>query len=376
MSPVTGEVADIVLGPRRVVEQVIINVEKDDLVKIHEPKELKKDREYLKKILINGGMWPLIKSMRFGESANPDEKPAAIYVNIDNEEPFVPQSAVYLKEYANYFKEGLSAIKLLAEGNLVVSAQQTKLDDSIEFSNDITHVVSGDYPASNPVVLMTQLRESSDDNNAWMINGMDVCRIGMFILNGTYPFEKIITVAGGQVDNPSHFKTREGVVIEDIIQAKENGKDSKFILGGLLTGREAKSTDGISFFDYAINVVENGREPEMFNFFKPGFDKLSYFNVYFGKFFSNKKWNLESNLNGGHRACIACGECPNVCPTGLYPQFIMKELFANDIEQALDMGLLDCAECGLCSFICPSKIELKTIFEDAKFKVYEEMQSE
>ena len=65
---------------------------------------------------------------------------------------------------------------------------------------------------------------------------------------------------------------------------------------------------------------------------------------------------------GANRACIACSACPDVCPVGILPQFLAKSLYNNDIEGALELGLLDCAECGLCSHICPSKIELTAIF--------------
>ena len=40
------------------------------------------------------------------------------------------------------------------------------------------------------------------------------------------------------------------------------------------------------------------------------------------------------------------------------PAFIMKALHADDLEDALALGLMDCCRCGLCSFVCPSKIEL------------------
>ena len=48
----------------------------------------------------------------------------------------------------------------------------------------------------------------------------------------------------------------------------------------------------------------------------------------------------------------------------MMPNFIMKALLADEIEEALSLGLLDCCQCGLCSFTCPSKIELTKILSD------------
>ena len=42
----------------------------------------------------------------------------------------------------------------------------------------------------------------------------------------------------------------------------------------------------------------------------------------------------------------------------------MKALHSDDIEDALNYGLLDCCRCGLCSYACPSKIELTQILSD------------
>jgi len=43
------------------------------------------------------------------------------------------------------------------------------------------------------------------------------------------------------------------------------------------------------------------------------------------------------------------------------PNFIMKALLSDEIEDALSYGLLDCCGCGLCAYACPSKIELTTV---------------
>ena len=77
----------------------------------------------------------------------------------------------------------------------------------------------------------------------------------------------------------------------------------------------------------------------------------------------------------GYRSCIACNQCPQVCPVELQPQLIMKSLLANDVEDAIHQGFLDCTDCGLCTYVCPSKIELDSISRDAKDKLVKELAS-
>ena len=71
--------------------------------------------------------------------------------------------------------------------------------------------------------------------------------------------------------------------------------------------------------------------------------------------------------------CNGCGLCAKICPVDILPQFTMKCLVADEVEEALAHGLLDCAECGLCTYACPSKIELREVFRTAKAQYYKEI---
>jgi Na+-transporting NADH:ubiquinone oxidoreductase subunit A len=81
---------------------------------------------------------------------------------------------------------------------------------------------------------------------------------------------------------------------------------------------------------------------------------------------------MDSGMHGEERACVNCGSCTRICPVDILPQFTIKCLVADAIEEALAHGLLDCVECGLCSYVCPSKIELREILRKAKYDYYME----
>ena len=122
-----------------------------------------------------------------------------------------------------------------------------------------------------------------------------------------------------------------------------------------------------------LNVIPDEGDQELLHFFKPGFHRPTFSKTYLSFLFKNKHWDLTSSLNGGKRACIACGACVKVCPVDSYPQMIMKSLKDNDYETAVEYGLLDVVESGLYSYVCPSKIEIDKIFSDAKNKLYKEL---
>ena len=79
---------------------------------------------------------------------------------------------------------------------------------------------------------------------------------------------------------------------------------------------------------------------------------------------------MDCNCHGEERACINCGSCAQACPVDILPQFTYKSILADEIEEALDHGMLDCVECGLCTYVCPSKIELSDVLKKTKKAYY------
>jgi len=77
-------------------------------------------------------------------------------------------------------------------------------------------------------------------------------------------------------------------------------------------------------------------------------------------------------MHGEERACVNCGYCSDVCPVDILPQFTLKSLLVDEIEEALAHGLLDCVQCGLCTYVCPSKIELADTLTRFKASYYKE----
>jgi Na+-transporting NADH:ubiquinone oxidoreductase subunit A len=82
---------------------------------------------------------------------------------------------------------------------------------------------------------------------------------------------------------------------------------------------------------------------------------------------------VNTDMHGEIRPCINCGYCASVCPVDILPQFACKNIWADEIEEALACGLLDCVECGLCSFVCPSKIELAETLKIARKQYHKEL---
>lgn len=142
--------------------------------------------------------------------------------------------------------------------------------------------------------------------------------------------ERIITINGIGVKKKINVKVKIGTLVSEIIEniaGYKNKNNLLLIAGGPLMGKSVATDDLIVTKDLnAILVIEN---------------------------------NFEKSL-----PCISCGKCLEVCPAGIYPMFIMKNI--NNIKNLECLKADECIECGLCSYICPSKIEVREFVRKAK----------
>lgn len=135
-------------------------------------------------------------------------------------------------------------------------------------------------------------------------------------------FERVVTVTGKYVKNPSNFRVRIGTSISDLINAAGGLPEGsgKIILGGPMMGKSVNDT--------SVPVVKG----------TSGIVIL--------------------NENEAHRKeiqpCLRCGKCITVCAMGLEPYLLTALSQKNMFDELETNKVLDCIECGSCSYICPA----------------------
>jgi electron transport complex protein RnfC len=67
------------------------------------------------------------------------------------------------------------------------------------------------------------------------------------------------------------------------------------------------------------------------------------------------------NQTGDHveRDCISCGECRSVCPVGLDPEELYKQIKV--LHPGQNPGIGECHGCGCCELVCPSHLPLSSV---------------
>ena len=374
LSPGGGEVVRIDFGPRRVIREIVIRLDDNEKHEVFDqvgPQKIESiTRQELVKALMRGGLWPFLRALPFRDIADPDMIPPSLFVSLDSLEPFHPQAEIYLSEDVELFRFGLKILNRLSP-LVYTTADQANQTLRTMLNGDITHTYKGAYPAHDPGVLLYRMKQAPEENAAWYIYGQDVLHLARFFKEGRYPIHRIVSLGGSSLVTRKHFKTRAGVPVRHLVRMSEIDGSARYIMGGIFSGCHGESDGYMGFYENALNVLPLPNEPELLAFSRPGFNKLSYSRTFLSSLRSTAL-DVDCNVHGEERACVNCGYCSDVCPVDILPQFTLKSLLVDEIEEALAHGLLDCVQCGLCSYVCPSKIELADILTKFKASYYRE----
>ncbi|MDR2809334.1 MAG: electron transport complex subunit RsxC [Tannerellaceae bacterium] len=149
--------------------------------------------------------------------------------------------------------------------------------------------------------------------------------------------ERVVTVTGKGVANPSNFLARIGTPVRNLIEAVGGIPENtgKIIGGGPMMGKalvsaEVPVTKGSS--GILILLREEAVRKPVYN-------------------------------------CIRCAKCVTVCPMGLNPTLLMNVTEFANWKIAEKNYIVDCIECGSCSFTCPANRPLLDYIRLGKGKV-------
>ena len=150
-------------------------------------------------------------------------------------------------------------------------------------------------------------------------------------------FERVVTITGKAVANPSNFLVRMGTPISCLIEAAGGLPENtgKIIGGGPMMGKALISAE--------VPVCKGSS----------------------GVLLLTKEESVRKPI----RDCIRCAKCVGVCPMGLNPTLLMNATEFQNWELAEKNYITDCIECGSCSYTCPANRPLLDQIRLGKGKV-------
>jgi Na+-transporting NADH:ubiquinone oxidoreductase subunit A len=173
-----------------------------------------------------------------------------------------------------------------------------------------------------------------------------------------------VTTGGPGIKKPTHFKTRMGVQLSDLLSEKLNEGKQRIISGDVLTGKTVGKNGHLGFYDSTISVIPEGGDREFLGMLKPGSSSTRYSltNAFTG--FGKMLFSFNTLQNGSERYMVPINAWEDVLPMDILPNALFRAIHVEDIEEMEQLGILECDEedFALCSFACPSKIDVgKTI---------------
>jgi len=358
-SPVSGELVDIIRGEKRKI--LAIKIQEDNSREFidfgsKDSKAMKADE--VKDYLLNAGCWPFITQRPYDVIANPEKEPKSIFISAYASAPLAANYDYVLAGKEKELQAAVTALSKLTSGEVHVSVGKNSNSPFSGLDNCTLHKVSGPHPIGNVSTQIAKIDPINKGEVVWTIKPQDLVIIGELLLTGKFNSERIIALTGSSVKEPKYYTTKIGADISSLVEGKLNDVESRIISGNVLTGSKVGKKGVLHYYDNEITIIPEGNDYEFLGWTKLVFNKISLTRALtFSWLFPNKKYNLNTNTNGEHRAFVLTGNYEEVFPLDIYPLQILKSCMYNDLEEMENLGMYEVApeDFALTEFVCVSK---------------------
>lgn len=360
-SPVSGKVVEVMRGPKRRIDAIKIQADKEQVYQDHGVFNLETaTAQTLKTHLLASGCWPFIKQRPYDVIANPEKTPKSIFVSAYASAPLAADLDFTLQGKEAELQAAITALSKLTEGQVHVSVGAGSNSPLAGVTGATIHKVSGPHPAGNVGTQINKIDPINKGDIVWTVNAQDLVIIGELLLTGKFNAERVVALVGSLIEKPRYFVCKIGCEIATMIYDKGISKDAnaRIISGNVLSGKQIQPDGVLDYYSNVISVIPEGDDYEFFGWNKPVFNKVSTSRALTFSWLSPmKKYDLNTNTNGEHRAFVITGTYEKVFPLDIYPLQILKACMYEDLDEMEALGMYEVApeDFALTEFVCVSK---------------------
>ncbi|WP_298439008.1 Na(+)-translocating NADH-quinone reductase subunit A [uncultured Ferrimonas sp.] len=369
-APAAGTVVAINRGERRVLQSVVIEVTGDEQKPFARCDNLSTlSRVDAKQNLIESGLWTALRTRPFSKVPAPESMAAGIFVTAMDTNPLAADPRQIIAEQPESFRAGIKVLTKLTDGKVYLCH-----DDNGDLpGQDLPQVHSqrfgGVHPAGLVGTHIHHLLPVNLERSVWHIGYQDVIAFGKLFLTGSLCTERVLSLAGPSVKQPRMIRTVLGAELTPNL-ANELNEPCRVVSGSVLSGHTASGAhDFLGRFHNQITALPEDNQHQLLPWADAGRERFSITRTMLSLFSRDKKFHMTTNAGSSERMVVAMGQLDRVMPLDILATILVRDLIAQDTDEAQELGALELDEedLALCTFVCPSKYdfgkELRTCLE-------------
>ena len=378
VSPVSGELVEINRGARRRILSLKILADKmQSAMDLGAFDVTKASSIEIKAHLLKSGCWPFIKQRPYDIIANPDANPKAIFISGYTTAPLAAESDYVLQGKEKELQAAITALSKLTPGKVHVSVGVKSNSPLAGLSGIELHKISGPHPAGLVGTQINKIDPINKGEVVWTVSPQDLVIIGELLLTGKFNAERLVALVGSSVKTPKYYKTKIGAEISTFLYGSGVNDDNfRVINGDVLTGAKSRPDGYLGYYNNTVSAIPEGDDYELFGWTRPVFKKISTTRALtFSWLQPKKKYDLNTNTNGEHRAFVVTGQYEEVFPLDIFPMQLLKACMVKDLDEMEQLGLYEVApeDFSLTEFICISKQPHQKIIREGLDLLYKEI---
>ena len=378
-SPVSGTVEAVVRGEKRKLLEVRVKADgkmEYRRKKAAVPASMTKEKAAAR--MLELGLWPAVIQRPYGIIANPDDSPKSIFISAMDTAPLAPDYDFVLQNRFEDVQTGVDVLGKFTKGGVHFSMNYYTCpsSDFKKLRGVIFHEFEGKHPAGNVGVQINHISPINKGEIVWTVDLLSVAMIGKAFNEGIYDASRLVAVTGPAAKNPAYVSTIQGAPMSAFADFYAGVENVRLVSGNILTGDNVGPDGFIGFFDNQVTILKEGDYYETFGWCKPfRCKKFSFSHTYWSWLCGRKKYDMDTNTNGGPRPFVVSDVYAKVLPMDIYPVYLAKACLAKDIEKMENLGIYEVLpeDFALCEFVCPSKNNIQQIISDGIDLMLKEM---
>ena len=376
-APVSGKIAAVNRGAKRVLQSVVIDVagdEKETFEKFAADKLSGVAREQVQSQLVDSGLWTALRTRPFSKIPELGSVPNSIFVSAMDTNPLAADPTVIIAARSDDFVNGLNVLSNLTDGKLFVTKAPGAAVDTGNAKVD-THEFAGPHPAGLVGTHIHTLDPVGPSKKVWHINYQDVIAIGALFTTGEIDNTRIVALGGPVVKKPRLVQTILGASLEQLVANETTDDSVRVISGSVLNGTRASGPHAfLGRYHVQVSLIKEDKEKKLFGWIMPGSNQHSITRAYLGHLNTKRLFDMTSTTNGSDRSMVPIGNYERIMPLDVLPTLLLRDIISGDTDGAQTLGALELDEedLALCSYVCPGKYNYGPILRDCLTKIEQE----